>query len=120
MRCHGAAPSFLRLVAPPLRNPAVQFPAPMEHARYSVGPFARDPPIPPVVQSVAKGHALCWDDEMDPRPDLARSTIGVLIIVTLIALAIWVLEPFLASTIWAAMIVIATWPVMTRVQQWLW
>jgi predicted PurR-regulated permease PerM len=57
---------------------------------------------------------------MDPRPDLARNTIGVLIIVTLIALAIWVLQPFLASTIWAAMIVIATWPVMTRVQHWLW
>jgi predicted PurR-regulated permease PerM len=57
---------------------------------------------------------------MDPRPDLARSTIGVLAIVTLIALTIWVLQPFLASTIWASMIVIATWPVMTRVQGWLW
>ena len=57
---------------------------------------------------------------MDPRPDLARNTIGVLIIVTLIALTIWVLLPFLGSTIWAAMIVIATWPVMTRLQRWLW
>src|SRR3954467_9288828 len=57
---------------------------------------------------------------MDPRSDLARNTIGVLIIVTLIALTIWVLQPFLASTIWAAMIVIATWPVMSRVQRWLW
>ena len=57
---------------------------------------------------------------MDPRPDLARKTIGVLIIVTLIGLSIWVLQPFLASTLWAAMIVIATWPVMTSVQHWLW
>ena len=57
---------------------------------------------------------------MDPRPDLARNTIGILVIVTLIALTIWVLQPFLASTIWAAMIVDATWPVMTRVQHWLW
>ena len=57
---------------------------------------------------------------MDPRPDLARNTIAVLIIVTLIALTVWVLQPFLASTIWAAMIVIATWPVMTKVQHWLW
>jgi predicted PurR-regulated permease PerM len=56
---------------------------------------------------------------MEPRPDLARSTIGVLIIVALIGLTIWVLRPFLGSTIWAAMIVIATWPVMTRVQRWL-
>ena len=57
---------------------------------------------------------------MEPRADLARNTIGVLLIVTLIVLTIWVLQPFLASTIWAAMIVIATWPVMTRVQHWLW
>ena len=56
----------------------------------------------------------------EARPDLAQNTIGVLIIVTLIALTIWVLQPFLASTIWAAMIVIATWPVMTRVERWLW
>ena len=57
---------------------------------------------------------------MDPRADLARGTIGVLAIVTLITLTIWVLQPFLASTIWAAMIAIATWPVMTRLQGWLW
>jgi predicted PurR-regulated permease PerM len=57
---------------------------------------------------------------MEPRPDLARGTIGVLAIVTLIALTIWVLQPFLASTIWASMIVIATWPMMTRLQGWLW
>jgi predicted PurR-regulated permease PerM len=57
---------------------------------------------------------------MNPRPDLARNTIGVLMIVTLIAVSIQVLHPFLASTIWAAMIVIATWPVMTWVQRWLW
>ena len=57
---------------------------------------------------------------MEPRPDLARNTIGVLFIVTLITLTFWVLQPFFASTIWAAMIVIATWPVMTRVQRWLW
>ena len=57
---------------------------------------------------------------MEPHPDLARSTVGVLAIVTLIALTFWVLLPFLASIIWAAMIVIATWPMMTRLQGWLW
>lgn len=56
---------------------------------------------------------------MEPRPDLARGTIGVLAIVMLIVLTIWVLQPFLASTIWAAMIVIATWPMMTRLQRFL-
>ena len=43
--------------------------------------------------------------------DLPRATIGVLIIVTLIALTIWVLRPFLGATIWASMIVVATGPV---------
>jgi predicted PurR-regulated permease PerM len=57
---------------------------------------------------------------MEPSSDLTRNTIGVLAIVTLIAVTIWVLQPFLASTIWAAMIAIATWPVMTRLQRWLW
>ena len=57
---------------------------------------------------------------MDPRPDLARNTIGVLTIVTLIGVTLWVLQPFLAATIWAGMIVIATWPVMTTVQRWCW
>ena len=59
-------------------------------------------------------------DVMETRPDLARGTIGVLAIVTLIALTIWVLRPFLASTVWATMIVSATWPILTRLQGWLW
>src|SRR5262245_49095484 len=55
----------------------------------------------------------------DERRDLAGATISVLIIVTLILLTIWVLQPFIGATIWAAMIVIATWPVMCRLQGWL-
>jgi predicted PurR-regulated permease PerM len=57
---------------------------------------------------------------MEPHPDLARGTIGVLAIVTLIALTVWVLQPFLASAIWASMIAIATWPMLMRLQGWLW
>ncbi len=52
--------------------------------------------------------------------DLPRATMGVLIIVVLIALTIWVLRPFLGAIIWATMIVVATWPVMRRLQRWLW
>jgi predicted PurR-regulated permease PerM len=55
-----------------------------------------------------------------PAADLPRTTLGVLIIVALIALTIWILRPFLGATIWAAMIVVATWPVMQRLQAWLW
>jgi predicted PurR-regulated permease PerM len=45
---------------------------------------------------------------------------GVLFIVVLITLTIWVLRPFLGATIWATMIVVATWPLMRHMQQWLW
>jgi predicted PurR-regulated permease PerM len=44
---------------------------------------------------------------------------GVLVIVTLITLSIWILRPFLGAIIWASMIVIATWPLMRRLQGWL-
>lgn len=49
--------------------------------------------------------------------DLARITLSVLSIGGLIAGSLWVLRPFLAAFIWAAMIVVATWPIMRRVQQ---
>ena len=39
-----------------------------------------------------------------PPTDLPRATLGVLIIVTLIALTIWILRPFLGAIIWASMI----------------
>ena len=54
------------------------------------------------------------------RPDLPRATLGVLLIVTLIASTFWILRPFLGAIIWAAMIVVATWPVMRSLQGWLW
>jgi len=52
--------------------------------------------------------------------DLPRATMGVLFIVALITLTIWVLRPFLGAAIWATMIVVATWPLMHRLQRWLW
>ena len=55
-----------------------------------------------------------------PPTDLARATLGVLIMVVLIALTIWILRPFLGAIIWASMIVVATWPVLRRLQAWLW
>ena len=55
-----------------------------------------------------------------PRPDLARATLGVLFIVALIVSTVWILRPFLGAIIWAAMIVVATWPVMRPLQARLW
>ena len=58
---------------------------------------------------------------MDRRQrDLTHTTLAVLFIGGLITAAFWILRPFLAALIWAAMIVVATWPLMQRVQRWLW
>ena len=40
----------------------------------------------------------------DIRRDLARNTLAIACIVGLIALSLWVLRPFLAATVWAAMV----------------
>ena len=50
------------------------------------------------------------------RRDLAQTTFGVLFIVTLIVASFWIVRPFLAPVIWAAMIVVATWPLMLKVE----
>lgn len=50
------------------------------------------------------------------RSELARSTLGVLFIAGLMLAAFWVLRPFIGPAIWAAAIVVATWPLMRRLQ----
>jgi len=50
------------------------------------------------------------------RHDLTRSVIAVLFLAVLIGGSFWILRPFLLSFIWATMIVVATWPVMLKVQ----
>jgi predicted PurR-regulated permease PerM len=47
-----------------------------------------------------------------PSRDLARITLAVLVIGLLIVACLWILQPFLGATIWATMIVVATWPMM--------
>jgi predicted PurR-regulated permease PerM len=51
-----------------------------------------------------------------PRSDVARITLAVLFIGALIAGSLWILAPFLGAFIWATMIVVATWPLMRRVE----
>lgn len=48
--------------------------------------------------------------------DITRVTRGILFIGVLIASSFWILRPFLSSLLRAAMIVIATWPVMLKGQ----
>jgi len=52
--------------------------------------------------------------------DLTRTTLAVLFICLLIAASIWVMRPFITSLLWAAMIVIATWPFLLKLQARLW
>jgi len=52
--------------------------------------------------------------------DLARATLGVLFIGGMIVASFWILRPFLPAVVWAIMIVVATWPLLMRVQSVLW
>ena len=47
-----------------------------------------------------------------PSWDLTRILLAVVAIGGLIAASFWVLRPFLLATVWATMIVVATWPAL--------
>jgi predicted PurR-regulated permease PerM len=52
--------------------------------------------------------------------DITRTVLAVFFIVALMGSSIWILRPFLGAVIWAATIVIATWPFMRVIETWLW
>lgn len=52
----------------------------------------------------------------EQRVDLARMTLGVLFIGVLALGSLWILRPFLPSFVWSVMIVVATWPLMRRLE----
>jgi predicted PurR-regulated permease PerM len=51
-----------------------------------------------------------------PSRDIPRITLAVLFIGLMIVATLWILWPFIAATIWATTIVVATWPVMLALQ----
>ncbi|HWU40063.1 MAG TPA: AI-2E family transporter YdiK, partial [Candidatus Acidoferrum sp.] len=53
----------------------------------------------------------------DTSRDLARDMLQLLFIGALIAGSFWILRPFLLASLWAATIVVATWPVMLFVER---
>ena len=55
-----------------------------------------------------------------PYQDITRTTLAVLWIGVLIFAAFWIVRPFLLAMVWASMIVVATWPVLLRVEKMLW
>jgi predicted PurR-regulated permease PerM len=50
------------------------------------------------------------------RQDLTRTTLAVICILLLIGTTLWVLRPFLAAGVWAAMLVVSTWPLLKSLQ----
>jgi predicted PurR-regulated permease PerM len=53
----------------------------------------------------------------DDRRDLTLTVLAVLSLGGLIGTSVWVLWPFLGALTWATMIVVATWPLMLRVER---
>jgi predicted PurR-regulated permease PerM len=48
--------------------------------------------------------------------DITRTILAVLFITILITVSFWILRPFLTSIVWAAIIVVATWPILLKIQ----
>lgn len=57
---------------------------------------------------------------IEMQRDITRSVLAVLFIVTLIGSSIWILSPFLGAIVWATTIVVSTWSLMIKVQDFLW
>ncbi len=53
-----------------------------------------------------------------PGRDLPRTVFAILCIGTLLTATLWVLRPFLPSIVWSTIIVVATWPLLCRMQGW--
>ena len=56
----------------------------------------------------------------EPQRDLMRVIFAVLFVSALIGMSFWILKPFLGAAIWAATIVVATWPLMLSAQERMW
>ncbi len=53
----------------------------------------------------------------DRRPDLPQIVFAILIICGLLALSLWIVAPFAMALVWATTIVVATWPVLLKLQK---
>jgi predicted PurR-regulated permease PerM len=57
--------------------------------------------------------------ETTARADLTRTFLVLLILVLLMAGSLWTLLPFLGASIWATTVVVATWPLLLRIEGWM-
>jgi predicted PurR-regulated permease PerM len=61
-------------------------------------------------------HTTLEGSAREKRSNLVRATLGIGAIVGLAAAALWIMTPFIPPLVWATMIVVATWPLMLRLQ----
>ncbi|MFN8640223.1 MAG: AI-2E family transporter [Candidatus Binatia bacterium] len=59
------------------------------------------------------------DETSSDSHDLTRTTLQLVFLGVLIGGSAWVLRPFVIPLVWAATIVVATWPLVPRLQGWL-
>ncbi|APC11614.1 MULTISPECIES: AI-2E family transporter YdiK [Providencia] len=59
-------------------------------------------------------------EKSQKRLDLPKLIFGLLSIILMIAACFWVLNPFILGFVWAGMMVIATWPLLLRLEARLW
>jgi len=70
-------------------------------------PTAAEPRLPPAL------------DRVSPEPAagrLARTVLQLVVLGVLFAASLWIVRPFLLAGVWAAMIAIATWPLVLKLQ----
>lgn len=54
-----------------------------------------------------------------PR-DIAQVLLSVLFLAIMIVACLWIVQPFILGFAWAGTVVIATWPILIRIQKLLW
>jgi predicted PurR-regulated permease PerM len=59
------------------------------------------------------------DTQTQRSSDLVRNTLQLAALAVLVFGTLWILRPFLLALLWAAMIAIATWPLLLTLQGWL-
>ncbi len=56
---------------------------------------------------------------VERRVDLVRAVLGIMFIAALTAASFWIMRPFLGAIIWATMIAVSTWPIMRKLEKWM-
>jgi len=56
----------------------------------------------------------------ETRQDIVHTFFGLVLLCLLVGSTFWILRPFLAAGVWATTLVVATWPLLLRLQRRLW